>query len=229
MFIVLRRCDKAKMMTNRKRVLELIPSAVMFLVFSVALPAGAVTRIMPLGDSITRGYFGSVNHWGYRKPLYDLLASDSYDFDFVGSLTDGAFADPDHEGHDGWRADQILTSVGGWLLTYQPDVVLLHIGTNDITAGNQDANEVSGILDVVDGYEAANAKNVTVILALIINRQTYSPETTQYNIDVNNMAMSRIAGGDDIIIVDMESALSYPSDMADGLHPNDAGDRKSVV
>ncbi len=146
-----------------------------------------------------------------------------YDFDFVGSQFDGSFPDPNHEGHDGWRADQILTSIGGWLVAYQPDVVLLHIGTNDITQGNQDANEVNDILDVIDDYEDASEKDVTVILALIINRRTYSPATTQYNIDVNYMAQNRIANGDDIIIVDMESALNYTTDMYDNLHPNDNG------
>ena len=58
-----------------------------------------------------------------------------------------------------------------WLNTHQPDVVLLHIGTNDITWGDQDANEVNDILNVIDNYEADSNKSVTVVLALIINRR----------------------------------------------------------
>ncbi|GAI11211.1 unnamed protein product, partial [marine sediment metagenome] len=100
-----------------------------------------------------------------------------------------------------------------------PEIILLHIGTNDITASGQDANEVSDILDEIDRFST----DTKVILALIINRQTYSPATTQFNIDVNDMAQNRIAAGDDIIIVDMEHALSYPDDMADSVHPNGAG------
>jgi lysophospholipase L1-like esterase len=100
---------------------------------------------------------------------------------------------------------------------------LLHIGTNDITAGDQDANEVNGILDVIDDYEDANDKHVTVILALIINRMDHNEATTVFNSDVNNMALNRIANGDDIIIVDMEHALNYPDDMYDTRHPNDTG------
>jgi hypothetical protein len=206
--------------------LRLILPVAVFLVFSASLPAADITRIMPLGDSITRGYVSSIYHWGYRKPLYDNLTTGGYSFDFVGSQFDGSFPDPNHEGHDGWRADQILTSIGGWLITYQPDVVLLHIGTNDITQGNQDANEVNDILNVIDAYEVNNNKHVPVILALIINRtdsSQYSQATTVFNDDVNAMALNRIAGGDDIVIVDMESALSYPADLADGKHPNDTG------
>jgi lysophospholipase L1-like esterase len=220
------------MVTKRKRVLKLILPAAVLLVFSASLQAADVTRIMPLGDSITRGYTGSAFHWGYRKPLYDNLTTGGYSFDFVGSVTDGNFPDPNHEGHDGWRADQILTYIGGWLITYQPDVVLLHIGTNDITQGNQDANEVNGILNVIDAYEANNNKHVPVILALIINRtdsSQYSQATTLFNDDVNAMALGRIASGDDIIIVDMESAISYPADLADAMHPNDTGYAKMAA
>ena len=192
--------------------------------FSTRTEADESIKIMPLGDSITRGYFGSVYYWGYRKPLYDSLTGGSYNFDFVGSMTDPyTFPDPQHEGHDGWKADGILYGVRSWLDAHQPDVVLLHIGTNDITWEDEDANEVNDILNVIDDYENANNKHVTVILALIINRQPNSPATTQFNTDVNDMAQNRIAAGDDIIIVDMESALDYGTDMYDNLHPNDAG------
>jgi lysophospholipase L1-like esterase len=199
---------------------------VVLLVFPAPLLGADAVKIMPVGDSITRGWYGSSGHWGYRKPLYNNLTNGNYDFNFVGSLADGNFPDPQHEGHDGWKADDILSHLAVWLNTQQPDVVLLHIGTNDIRDGDQNAAEVNAILDVVDNYEDANNKHVTVILALIINRtdsNQKSQATTQFNIDVNNMAQDRIANGDDIIVVDMEHALNYPNDMYDIVHPNDTG------
>jgi len=221
----------------RNRVLRVILSTVAVLVLSGDVLSGDVTpRIMPLGDSITRGWYGSSYAWGYRRPLYVSLTNGGYEFDFVGSKADGSFPDPNHEGHDGWRADEILNGrpsygkLENWLIAHQPDVVLLHIGTNDVTQGNQDANEVNSILNVIDSYEAGHHKEVTVILALIINRRIDSPltkrsQTTQFNRDVNDMALNRIANGDDIIIADMESALNYNIgvDMADEVHPNDNG------
>jgi lysophospholipase L1-like esterase len=179
---------------------------------------------MPLGDSITLGV-GSTNYNGYRKPLYLNLTAAGYNFDFVGTQTNGNFPDPHHEGHDGWHADavgtnnDILGQVYNWLTANPADIILLHIGTNDISVGGQDANEVSNILNEIDRFST----NIKVILALIINRKTYNPQTTQFNQDVNEMAQSRIAAGDDIIVVDMESALNYATDMADNVHPNDAG------
>jgi lysophospholipase L1-like esterase len=225
----------------RNRVLRLILSALAVLALSGHVQADGITpRIMPLGDSITKGVCGSpVKKWGYRQPLYVSLTGGGYNFDFVGCKVDGSFPDPNHEGRDGWKANELLNGrpsvpaegkLADWLSKDQPDVILLHIGTNDITGGDQSANEVNAILDVIDAYEDASDKNVTVILALIINRSIDSPstkrsQTTQFNSDVNIMATGRVANGDDIIIVDMESALDYNVgvDMADEVHPNDNG------
>ena len=182
-------------------------------------------RIMPLGDSITRGWYGSPGANGYRKPLYLNLTNHSYNVDFVGCQNDGDFADRNHEGRDGWHAaggpngNNILPNVYNWLTAHPADIVLLHIGTNDISVGGQDANEVNDILDEIDRYNP----DITVVLALIINRKSYNSITTQYNNSLNQMAMNRIANGDDIIIVNMENALNYSTDMADNLHPNDSG------
>ena len=196
----------------RKLVSWLILPVIAILSFSAGVFAADTVRIMPLGDSITRGWYGSAYSWGYRKPLYVSLTNGGYNFDFVGGQTDGNFPDPQHEGHDGWQADNILPYLQGWLNTHRPDVVLLHIGTNDVTWNDWDANEVNDILNVIDNYEADSNKSVTVVLALIINRRIDSPsikraQTTQFNSDVNNMATNRIANGDDIIIVDPNDVL----------------------
>jgi len=207
---------------------------ILFIGFAFSLPLYAANpvNIMPLGDSITRGWYGSAYHWGYREPLYLSLANHSYSFDFVGGKSDGSFSDPNHEGHDGWRADELLNGritdpcagkLENWLTASQPDLILLHIGTNDITQGNQDANEVNSILNVIDSYEVLTGKNVPVVLALIIDRVPNSPATTAYNNDLNTMASNRIANMDNLTVVNMQYALNYSTDMADSLHPNDSG------
>jgi lysophospholipase L1-like esterase len=190
--------------------------------------ADGLVRIMPLGDSITEGTSGSTDDTGYRRSLYLQLTNAGYDVNFVGSQNSGIpnDFDKDHEGWSGWRADQIEGSIYTWLQSNPADIVLLHIGTNDITDGDQDPNEISDILDEIDGY----SEDIMVILSLIINRREDASTdlrqaTTQFNQDVNDMAQSRITAGDDIIIVDMESPLDYNMgvDMADQLHPNDNG------
>ena len=86
---------------------------------------------MPLGDSITEG---TQVPGGYRIGLWQRLATGRYRVDFVGSQFNGpaSLGDHDHEGHPGWRIDQIDANIVGWLRTTNPRTVLLHIGTNDM-------------------------------------------------------------------------------------------------
>ena len=98
--------------------------------------SNGIIELMPLGDSITRGAdptvpFGQQN--GYRDNLQTLLGSTGLNFDFVGSLTNGQSGfDRNHEGHGGWTISEISAAVNGWLDSFQPEIVLLKIGTNDI-------------------------------------------------------------------------------------------------
>ena len=64
---------------------------------------------MTLGDSITQGIHINSKNIGYRRDLYNLLKSNGYQIDLVGSMHDGSVSDfdKDHEGHGGYRADQI--------------------------------------------------------------------------------------------------------------------------
>src|SRR5262245_57669868 len=67
-------------------------------VISSARASEPVT-VLPLGDSITRG-FGSHDLGGYRERLYQRLSSTGSNPDFLGTLSSGSFPDPQHEGHD---------------------------------------------------------------------------------------------------------------------------------
>ncbi|MCK5507993.1 MAG: hypothetical protein KAI50_05675, partial [Desulfobacterales bacterium] len=185
-----------------------------------------VLRIMPLGDSITLGYDGSSSDLGgYRSKLETGLLSESYEFDFVGSLNYGpSDFDNDHEGHGGWQADEIASSIYQWLIDNPAEVVLLHIGTNDISKGQNTegiAEEIDLILDRIDRYEIATNTNIVVILARIINQKEPIQNIIDLNSAIQDLADAR--EDDNIIVVDMEKALYYPDDMSDNLHPNNNG------
>jgi lysophospholipase L1-like esterase len=189
------------------------------------------TRIMPLGDSITEGVWGSSDDTGYRRALYLSLIGASYSVNFVGSRVNGTPTDfdRDHEGHSGWRADQILNgrpgegNISSWLTTNPADIILLHIGTNDISQGQSVSSTVTNVRDILDRIDAKSTAT-EVFLARIINRTDgYSAATTTYNIQLQALANTRIANGDLITVVDQEAALNYSSDLADVVHPNDAG------
>jgi uncharacterized repeat protein (TIGR02543 family) len=186
-------------------------------------------KIMPLGDSITSGYPGVE---GYRKDLYWNLTEFGLNVDFVGSQKNGTGFDNDNEGHLGYSADQIRDDVTGWLVSNPADVVLLHIGTNDIQSEQNVSEivaEVGGILDNIYQWGVNNNRTVTVILARIIlsDNSTLNSATMAYNDELQTMASTRIANGSRLIMVDMEHALIYPTDLGlDGIHPTEAGYEK---
>src|SRR4030042_5946806 len=178
--------------------------AVKFAYVPVSFSCTSPVRIMPLGDSITYGMHSDETRppeliTGYRQPLDLLLLNAGYYVDFVGSMHTGELAAPlfdyEHEGHGGWRDDQVANNVYQWLTDHPADVILLHIGTNNL---DPDPSDVEDILKEIDRY----SEDITVVLARIINRQTYSATTTQFNNNIQAMAEDRIAEGDKIIIVD---------------------------
>ena len=192
-------------------------------------------RIMPLGDSITLG-FPNENTGGYRGPLYQILVNAGYAVDFVGSLSGGDIADPDHEGHNGSRADMIADNVYAWLMANPPEIVLLHIGTNDILQGRKApeiTKEIARILNNIDSYETFSHTPITVILAQIISHSdplgATDVETTMLNRAIASMAVARIAAGDRLVVANFEPALSSPEDLADGVHPNASGYGKMAM
>ena len=116
------------------------------------------------------------------------------------------------------------------------DIVLLHIGTNNFSGSppcdpDDVVADVNGILNRIDNYEDNKGKEVWVILAKIIKRlETAEKEQAveDFNDALQTMANGRISGGDKIVVVDMESALNYPDDLPDELHPNATGYSKMV-
>jgi lysophospholipase L1-like esterase len=206
-------------------ILVVLCSVFLFVSEVHASPIGDPVKIMPLGDSITVGYPGTD---GYRKDLYWDLNYSGFNVDFVGSQQSGTGFDNDSEGHIGYYADQIRDDVKGWLDENPADIVLLHIGTNDIQSVqsvNGIVAEVSDTLNNIDQWESVH-RPVTVILARIIltNNTTLNDKTEAYDDALQTMASTRIANGDHIIMVDMENALSYPADLvSDGIHPTAGG------
>ena len=212
--------------------------------FIISASAADIIKIMPLGDSITNGT-QSTHFSGYRGPLWTKLSTDGgYNINFVGDLQTGSeyqVIDPtfivDHEGHDFYTTVQIANDVDSYLTSNATDIILLHIGTNDVkdlTSSSdpvidQTVAKVSDILDNIDTYSL----DIKVIVARIINHSTSDPTskrntTTSFNSKLETMLQNRIASGDNIEIVDMENdaGIDYTEttgDMFDRLHPNDSG------
>ena len=240
--------------------------SILFILVTYILATGnlyAKITIMPLGDSITfdqnRNDTRPIGErTAYRQPLWLDLIGAGYNVDFVGGQVGGQDADPsfdtDNEGHPGFDADEIRDNIDSWLTATANDptqgpvnVILLHIGTNDLSptptaqSPSAVASEIEEIFNAIDNYNGGNGAKIWVMLALIINRAPTTPpeppntteitDTTTLNTLIQSLANTRIAAGDKIIVVNMENKLvysidqtaPYSGDMWDDLHPNISG------
>jgi len=205
-----------------------------YLTFTLLLILGAVssqaqTRIMPLGDSITQGVGSSGAKVGYRQHFWNLLKS-TFSINLVGSLEDGSGFDNDHEGHPGKKSSYIESNLSGWLDDARPDIVLFHIGTNDIS-GNE---SISSIMDNIDNSINKiwlKDARTTILMSTVVPRtddSNYDNNTSTLNEEIKDL-VRQLKGSNPIILVDQnkafrnigdwESSLMHP----DKLHPNDSG------
>ena len=193
--------------------------------------------ILPLGDSITQS---DSSHVSYRYWFWEELMLAGYEFDLVGSLDENhqgvptypdASFDRDHEGHWGWRTDEILAQLPGWLGTYTPDVVLLHLGTNDAFQSNSTSSTIDELSDVVGLLRSANA-HVVVLLAKVI--PTTWDGGRQERLDDLNVNIDALAGSlstteSPVVVVDQASGFDAGNDTFDGVHPNETGEKKMAA
>ena len=183
-------------------------------------------RIMPMGDSITDGTSFNPGNGGYRLTLYNLLTSAGYNVDYIGSLTINSqnLVEKEHEGHSGWRIDQLDSNVAGWFSSLaDPDVILLHIGTNDF---GQSLNTTTAInrLDALITKMAALRPYAHIIVTNLMERgEPYNTTIqAQFNPYVQGVVDAQAAQGRRVTFLDMRSAVPL-SDMPDSLHPGPAG------
>ena len=183
-----------------------------------------VLKIMPLGDSITHGW--NTFPGGYRDRLENLLTDNNIAFDFVGTADDNgpaSLSDKDHQGHPGWRIDEIAASVSPWLQAETPDVVQLLIGTNDVIQDHfleTAPDRLSALIDQI----LTELPDVHVVVATIppAERSSLNNSVNDYNASISGIVDDKVAQGKSVSFVDMNSQMTV-DDLGDRVHPNQTG------
>jgi acyl-CoA thioesterase I len=233
----------------------MITACILLQAVSPVFAAEPQIKIMPMGDSITQGGFNG--NASYRVALFKNLNRNSVNFTFVGSMNtvyNESSANPNpsiypeyftagfpknHEGHAGWTTAQIATGTGvaSSISTNKPDVVTLHLGTNDlgqqlISASNNYQPAITNLDTIVNKLRAANP-NVKIALAKVIPyKPTAYPNNSYtqiagYNARLETFAASKSTLASPIDIVDLNTGFDVTADhTVDGLHPNQYGEQK---
>ncbi len=226
--------------------MQLLISCAIYLTVPLGHALGqGIVRVMPLGDSITRGMGAGVQEipGGYRDPLASLYASGGDSFLFVGSQQTTsspglvAINQQHHEGYGGYRIDNIQSSIDNWQASALPDVVLLHIGTNDIlqyynlgTGGNDTSYAIARLITLI-GTLYTNNPDLEIVLSTLIPIQNGSDELVKnYNAALSSVVIPTfINQGKTIVLVDnYANFINVDSSwnttlFADFAHPNALG------
>ncbi|KAL8646858.1 MAG: hypothetical protein Q9210_005893, partial [Variospora velana] len=203
---------------------------------------GIGLRILPLGASIIAGD-GSSDGNGFRSYLEQKLAGSK--MQYVGSLRSGSMSNNYHEGHFGfgvtlvalhkeWRmhaypqeydADPLIYSqiadAAAASIDFRPNIILLHVGTNDLLQGSSDMHATSMRLGNLVDYLLAKFADATILLAQLVAARDpgHNARIAAYNSQMSSLVSSR--AGKHIILVDM-TVITADQLTADGIHPNDA-------
>jgi len=210
------------------------------------------TTVLPLGDSITFGCGDGCN-WlgcgdecaisrpscqgGWRSYLWKMLSpgsnvSDAWDF--VGTQKNGhEDTDPDHEGYPGWKVEDITAIKDQWV-PLNPDVILLHLGTNNLGIGLQPVATALGHMESMLNTIFTELPNTRLLLSTLIGSSIIYGGTkhADYNEGLKVFARDFAAQGFNVEIVDMavESGIGEYCDpiyccwfLPPGVHPNAAG------
>jgi lysophospholipase L1-like esterase len=197
---------------------------------------GGVCAILPLGDSITFGLCngGSTGcPGGYRVELFNDAVTDHKKITFVGdptlangpAMVDGVAFPPNNVGHSGWTISQIDGLLPGalkWSMQPNPNIVLLHIGTNDFDGiGTMPASSAPMRLGTLIDDIFAGAPNVLLVVAQIVKYPANESAITTYNAAIPALVQQRAAQGKHIIMVDMNTGFDVPTMLGtDNIHPN---------
>ena len=203
-------------------------------------------KIFPAGDSITNG---DGEQGGYRKYLYDKLTKDGYKIDMVGpngknsASANGITYDDNHAGFSGYQIKEVPSwgqQQGGKGSLYnelknnnavkqaQPDIILLMIGTNDLTA-NRSMDACAADLRAMLDYMLADMPSGGVIFLCSVPEHTAYGGNTQKIGNYNN-TVKKVAeeyASKNVKFADVHGCLDGMNDIGmDQLHPNGGGYKK---
>lgn len=184
-----------------------------------ALPERAEPlRVMAFGDSITRdGMPGE----GYRGPLRDLLiGQDGLKIEFVGTQHNGT-SELAHEGHGGFRIDQLREVLDEALAAQAPDVVLLHAGSNDIGQGYPPWIAAQR-LEELTGRVCRLRPQVDLFVGSIIPIVGLEQEVDAYNAQIPAIVARLQVAGCRAHYVDLNRVVAE-NELPDKVHPDPDG------
>ncbi|KAI0005679.1 SGNH hydrolase-type esterase domain-containing protein [Xylariaceae sp. FL0662B] len=184
---------------------------------------------MFLGASITSG-IGSTGNVGFRKILRDRLVSAGNPVTMVGSQRRGDFKDNYVEAYPGARIDQVHAMSTKIVPTVQPNLFILHVGTNDCLQ-HFDTGKLGRRMGALVNYLLETSPDATVIMSTLVTNRVPGAERCirAANVQIRKLASTLQREGKRVVLAEMYYEQGFPMrplpvDISpDGTHPLDRG------
>lgn len=180
---------------------------------------------MPLGASITFGE-GSTDGNGYRLRLRELLEAQGARVVYVGSVGGGLMSNNTCEAYPGLTTSEVDARLSlSRACAYMPNVVLIHLGTNDCLAQRQDLATASDRFATLLGHLQLAVPDALVAVSSLVGNRNPGFDACIARLNAKLEGVATIAGdaGQKVVFVDMYRAVALEHISSDGTHPNDAG------
>ncbi len=200
---------------------------------------GSACIVMPLGDSITDGF--PFENGGYRVELFHQAVQGATPITFVGrnlngpTTVDGRPFPRNHEGYSGFTIDTgpghsgISPLVDAGISMFRPNIILLHIGTNDVNGNLDLANAPTRLGALIDRMTSDSPTTLVVVAQIIpTTNDNTNVAIRAYNAAIPALVQQRASAGKHVMLLDMYTLFASRADfktalMNDSLHPNVAG------
>lgn len=204
---------------------------------SVGSDEKRVIRIMAVGDSITHGVPDPGPSASWRLPFTQNMDDDDCVYEMVGSQQTNELHSTfvsAHEAYSAQQAGHFLTGFNNWagenegivtaMQKYTPDVVLLHIGTNDAIREQSNDETVQEIDQIVAAILDGNADVLVANVIPTYANQFFTGVDTRIS-DLGDKIEAYIAqmANSQVQLVDVRRGFSADLMYPDGVHPNTRG------
>ncbi|KAJ5047466.1 uncharacterized protein L3040_003290 [Drepanopeziza brunnea f. sp. 'multigermtubi'] len=184
---------------------------------------GMQLRILPVGASIVFGT-GSTDGNGFRLGLKTALMSYGNDVQMLGTQHGGNMTDNNCDCWPGNRTDEVAAKVQAGMssISPKPNVVLIHVGSNDLRQKKDPAvmgENLSNFLDYL--YQTLPA--ALIVVSTLLPNSAIEAGAVVYNANVRSIVDAQSRLGRNVYLADVHIPELTPSDMFDYVHPNDIG------
>jgi hypothetical protein len=183
---------------------------------------GDPCRILPVGDSITFG----INYEGaWRPEIFHRALMAGQKITFTGTLQNGPQTidmmpfPRRYEATSGITIDGISNQITSNKTLMMPaDIILVHIGTNDMYMTPTGAPmRLGNLLDKL----ATGLPNALIVVAKIIPLGGSDSQVKAYNAAIPGIVQTRVAAGKHILVLDLFT--NFPAGGMDNVHPYQSG------